>query len=149
MKTRTKLMLLFAAAGFVVAGCQALQDAGGVFGGGTKSVTCGGPQCQVFVTVNDTASGCSIADPGQLHVTLRQRVLITWHVSPNDFTADGITFKQGQGSVFSGNQRTQQGVYQVWDDYSNPRNAGTFHYKIKVRTTTGHTCELDPEVVNG
>jgi hypothetical protein len=143
------LMLLLAAAGFVVAGCEALQGAGGIFGWpGTKSVTCGGPQCQVFVTVTDTASGCTITDPGQLHVTLKQRVLITWHVSPHDFTADGILFKKGQGTVFSGNQRTQQGVYQVWDDYSNGKQ-DRYAYRIKVTTTSRHTCELDPEVVNG
>ena len=153
MKTRTRMMLSLAAASLAVAGCQLMQGGGTPAGGGpgvgTKSI-CTAAQCQVFVTVNDGPSACTVVDPGSLAVKLRQKVLITWHLSPrSDFTTDGITFKQGQGSVFSGNQRTQKGVYQVWDDYSTPNNAGHFNYRIKVTTDSGHACDIDPEVVNG
>ena len=153
MKPRTKLLLSLALASVAIAGCSALENllgsgAGGA-GAGTKSL-CPGTACQVFVNVTDTSSGCTISDPGSLLVKNKQRVLITWHLPGGmDFTADGITFKSGVGSVFSGNQRTQKGVYQVWDDYSNPANQGTFRYRIKVTTDTGHACEIDPDVVNG
>ena len=143
MKTRTRMLLSLAAASLAVAGCQLMQ-------GGGAGVPAGGGPGVVWVTVNDGTSGCTVLDPGSLAVKLKQKVLITWHLSPgSDFTTDGITFKQGQDSVFSGNQRTQKGVYQVWDDYSNANNAGTFHYRIKVATDSGHACEIDPEVVNG
>lgn len=152
MKTRTQLLLSLAIASLAIAGCSTIENmlGGGGGGAGTKAILCSGGSCQVFVNVTDSANGCSVSDPGSLQVTAKQRVLITWHVPGGvDFTSDGITFKQGQGSVFSGNQRTQQGVYQVWDDYSTPANKGQFHYRIKVTTSSGHSCEVDPDVVNG
>ena len=155
MKTRTRMLLSLAAASVAVAGCQLMQGGGGGVpaGGGPGTMgNCTPGGCQVWVTVNDGPSACTVVDPGSLLVSAKQRVLITWHLSSPraDFTAnDGIWFKRGQGTVFSGNHRVQKGVFQVWDDYSTPNNAGHFNYRIKVTTDSGHSCDLDPEVVNG
>ena len=139
---KTKAVFCLGVASLAVAGCASLF---GFLGG---PATCTGPVCHVKVTVTN----CAVTvDPDRIEIA-KGKHHILWSIQPgghHDFTSSGISFKTGNGTVFTNPHRPAVGKFQV-TDFNDPQVPGPKYYKYTIEVTQdGKPCPPhDPDVMN-
>lgn len=111
-------------------------------------VGCTRGNCKVSIAV----SNCTITPtPYDLPVAKSNKGDdIKWSIAGNDyvFTDEGITFKTGPGTQFSGSAGGNSNNYK-WTDANSDANGYPYTIEVKNKATGVKCPKLDPTVMNG